>query len=215
MVRSTNRGKDTAILEVRGLHKAFGGVTVIEALDLRVEAGEVVALVGANGVGKTTTLRCLVGLETPDAGTVHLNGEPLDERRTEVRRCLCALLDDHAWFPDMTVAEHLAVYARAFGQEPSIVVDALEALGIAHIGDRMPGTLSSGQTQRFRLAQALVRPWDLLMLDEPEQRLDVDGRRWLGGYLRACAAEGCAVLLASHDPTLLDAAGARRVEFDA
>ena len=90
-------------------------------------------------------------------------------------------------------------------------LDALDALEIAHIGDRMPGTLSSGQTQRVRLAQALVRPWDLLLLDEPEQRLDVDGRAWLGRFLRECADDGGGILMASHDATLLDASGARTV----
>lgn len=193
------------------MSKAFGGVEVIDGLDLRVEAGEVVALVGANGAGKTTTLRCVVGIEASDAGRVLLDGEPLDERRVDVRRRVCALLDDLAWFPETTVAEHLMLYARAFGEDAGVVVEALEALGIDHVGDRMPGTLSSGQTQRFRLAQALVRPWELLLLDEPEQRLDVDGRAWLGRYLRAAADAGGAVLMASHDPTLLDAAGARIV----
>lgn len=196
---------------MQGLSKAFGGVEVVDGLDLRVETGEVVALVGANGAGKTTTLRCVVGIEEPDAGQVLFDGEPLDQRRVGVRRRVCALLDDLAWFPETTVAEHLMLYARAFGEDAGVVVEALEALGIDHVGDRMPGTLSSGQTQRFRLAQALVRPWELLLLDEPEQRLDVDGRAWLGRYLRAAADDGGAVLMASHDPTLLDAAGARIV----
>lgn len=187
---------------------------VVDDLDLTLERGEIVALVGANGAGKTTTLRTVVGLEAADAGEVTFDGEPFDERRPEVRRRVCSLLDDHAWFPETTVAEHLALYALAFGGDVSAVVDALEVLEIAHVGDRMPGTLSSGQTQRFRLAQALVRPWDLLVLDEPEQRLDVEGRAWLGRYLRGCADQGAGVLMASHDPTLLEAAGARRVEVD-
>lgn len=199
------------ILTVKGLSKSYGGVSVVEGLDLEVRPGEVVALVGPNGAGKTTTLRCLIGLEPPDAGEVLLDGDVFDERRSDVRRRVCALLDDHAWFSDTTVAEHLAFYARAFDQEPGVVVDALDALEIGHIGDRMPGTLSSGQMQRFRLAQALVRPWDLLLLDEPEQRLDVAGRNWLGLFLRECADDGRSVVLASHDPTLLEAAGARTV----
>lgn len=202
------------MLDVRGLTKTFGGVVVIDDLSLSIERGEVVALVGANGAGKTTTLRAVVGLESVDAGEVLLDGEPFDERRADVRRRVCALLDDQAWLPETTVAEHLALYARAFGEDPGVVVDALDALEIAHIGDRMPGTLSSGQTQRFRLAQALVRPWDLLLLDEPEQRLDVDGRAWLGRFLRECADGGGGVLMASHDPTLLDASGARTVMIE-
>lgn len=202
------------MLEVRGLSRAFGGVSVVNDLSLTLAPGDVIALVGANGAGKTTTLRCIVALDLADAGEVRWRDEPFDERRSEIRRDVCALLDDTAWFPDLTVAEHLAILARAHGQEAYVIVDALDALGLADLGDRMPATLSSGQTQRLRLAQALVRPWQLLVLDEPEQRLDVDGRAWLGRYLRLCAEEGRSVLMASHDRALCDAAGARLVDVE-
>lgn len=188
------------MLEVASLYRSFGGVTVVDELTFTLAEGEVLALVGANGAGKTTTLRCIVGL---------------DEREPATRRDVCALLDDTAWFPDLTVAEHLALLARAHGEQAHVIVDALDGLGLADLGDRMPPTLSSGQTQRLRLAQALVRPWRLLVLDEPEQRLDVDGREWLGHYLRACADEGRAVLMASHDRTLCDLAGARLLDVEA
>lgn len=203
------------MLEVESLRRAFGGVTVVDDLTFTLAEGEVFALVGANGAGKTTTLRCIVGLDERDGGSVRWDGASLDEREPATRRDVCALLDDTAWFPDLTVAEHLALLARAHGEEAHVIVDALDALGLADLGDRMPATLSSGQTQRLRLAQALVRPWRLLVLDEPEQRLDVDGREWLGHYLRACADEGRAVLMASHDRTLCDLAGARLLDVEA
>lgn len=202
------------MLEVESLQRSFGGVMVVDDVNFTLAPGEVVALVGANGAGKTTTLRCIVGLDARDAGQIRWCGEPLDERRPQVRADVCALLDDTAWFPDLTVAEHLAILARAHGQEAFVIVDALDALGIGDLGDRMPTSLSSGQVQRVRLAQALVRPWRLLVLDEPEQRLDVDGRAWLGHYLRACADEGRSVLMASHDRQLCDAAGARLLDVE-
>ncbi|WP_205744905.1 heme ABC exporter ATP-binding protein CcmA [Dermacoccus sp. 147Ba] len=202
------------MLEVESLQRSFGGVRVVDDLTFTLAAGEVVALVGANGAGKTTTLRCIAGLDECDGGAVLWDGSPLDERDSATRREVCALLDDTAWFPDLTVAEHLAILARAHGEEARVVVDALDALGLADLGDRMPATLSSGQTQRLRLAQALARPWRLLVLDEPEQRLDADGREWLGHYLRACADEGRAVLMASHDHTLCAIAGARLLDVE-
>lgn len=202
------------LLEVESLQRSFGGVPVVDDLTFTLAEGEVVALVGANGVGKTTTLRCIVGLDDRDGGQVLWHGTPLDERRPDTRRDVCALLDDTAWFPDLTVAEHLAILARAHGEEAHVIVDALDVLGLAELGDRMPATLSSGQTQRLRIAQALVRPWRLLVLDEPEQRLDADGREWLGHYLRACADEGRAVLMASHDRTVCDLADARVITVE-
>lgn len=202
------------MLDVVDLHKMYGEVPVVDGLTFTLSGGDVVALTGVNGAGKTTALRCIVGAERPDRGRVDLAGEPYDERRGEHRRRMCSLLDDTAWFPDMTVAEHVALYAVAHGEPPYVVVEALEQLGIDHLGDRVPATLSSGQRQRLRLAQALVRPWDVLVLDEPEQRLDAEGRQWLGGYLAEQARSGRAMLMASHDRDLCALSGARLIAMD-
>ncbi len=206
----TGSGVDPAVLRVHGLTKAFGGVPVVDGLTFTVRAGEVVALVGANGAGKTTALRCIVGADTADGGDVSLLGAPYGEADAEVRRRVCSLLDDFAWLPDLTVSEHLHLYARAFGPSDAtdLVDEAMDELGVRDLADRLPGTLSSGQTRRFALAQALVRPWSLLVLDEPEQRLDADGRAWLADWLRLEAGRGRAVLLASHDATVLADSGA-------
>jgi ABC-type multidrug transport system ATPase subunit len=206
----TGSDAPTPVLHVQGLTKAFGGVPVVDGLSFSVRPGEIVALVGANGAGKTTALRCIVGADTPDGGDVVLLGAPYDESDAEVRRRVCSLLDDFAWLPDLTVSEHLHLYARAFGRaDPTDVVEAaMSELGVSDLADRLPGTLSSGQTRRFALAQALVRPWSLLVLDEPEQRLDVEGRAWLADWLRLEADRGRAVLLASHDATVITASGA-------
>ncbi|MGN6610444.1 MAG: ABC transporter ATP-binding protein [Angustibacter sp.] len=212
----TGSDEPTPVLRVHGLCKAFGGVPVVEGLTFTVAPGEIVALVGANGVGKTTALRCVVGADTADSGDVALLGAPYDEADGEVRRRVCSLLDDFAWLPELTVSEHLELYARAFGSADAagVVEAAMAELDVHHLADRLPGTLSSGQTRRFALAQALVRPWSLLVLDEPEQRLDADGRAWLAGWLRREADRGRAVLLASHDPTLLTQSGASVVALE-
>lgn len=201
------------MLAVTGLTKAFGGRTVLDGLDLEVAAGEVVALVGPNGVGKSTALRCVLGGETPDDGEVLLDGEPLDTRVPRIRREVCAVLGDFGVLPQLTVAEHLDILARGHGEkEPWARVDtALTDARIAHVADQLPNTLSSGQAQRFALATAMVRPWRLLIADEPEQRLDDAGREWLGDWLAAQASAGRAVLTACHDPEVVRRSGARVV----
>ncbi|WP_101525858.1 ABC transporter ATP-binding protein [Nocardioides houyundeii] len=201
------------MLKVSGLTKSFGGRTVLSGFELTVAAGEVVALVGPNGAGKTTLLRCLVGAEALDAGEITLDDHPLDTRDADVRGEVLALLDDTAWFADLTVAEHLDLLARADSvEEPAAVVrDALVELGLTAVADQVPGTLSSGQRQRLSLAVALVRPWRLLLVDEPEQRLDAAGRAWLGEWLAEQAAEGRSVVMACHQGDLVTSSGARVV----
>lgn len=199
------------MLRVDRLTKSFGGMPAVTDLSFTVGSGEVVALTGRNGSGKTTALRCIVGLERPDAGTIAWHSRFLDERDPDTRRAVCSLLDDWSYFPDLTVREHLDVYATAHEQPDSAVDGALDGLNITALADRLPGALSSGQSRRFALAQCLVRPWELLILDEPEQRLDVAGREWLGDYLRAQTSAGGAVLMASHDEELRNRSGARLV----
>lgn len=201
------------MLRVRGLTKSFGGATVLPGVDLEVEAGEVVALVGPNGSGKTTLLRCVVGAEAADDGEVVLRGRPLDTRDAQVRADLCALLDDTAWFFDLTVAEHLDLLARADSVDDAdeVIGHALDELGLAGVADQVPATLSSGQRQRLSLAVAVVRPWELLVVDEPEQRLDEAGRAWLGDWMVDQASLGRSVLMACHDADLVARSGARPV----
>lgn len=201
------------MLSVRGLTKAFGGRTVLAELDLEVAAGEVVALVGPNGVGKSTALRCIIGTEAPDEGESLLGEHRLDMRQPQARRAVCAVLGDFGVLPDLTVAEHLDVLARAHAVDDvdTVVDGALDDARIVHVADQLPSTLSSGQAQRFALATAMVRPWALLLADEPEQRLDDAGREWLGDWLVGHAAAGRAVLVACHDPEVVRRSGARIV----
>lgn len=197
-----------------GICKSFGGRRILVDVSMRAAPGEVLALVGPNGAGKTTLLRILVGSEEPDSGTVTLDGVPFDERDPAVRRRVATVLDDLAWFPDLTAWEHLDLLARAHGDdEDDVVDDALAAVRLSHVADQVPTTLSSGQRRRLGLATTLVRPFDLLFLDEPEQRLDEAGRAWLALYLKALADDGRTVVLASHDPALVEACGGRVVEI--
>lgn len=198
---------EVPLLRVRGLTRRFGEYAVVDGLDLDVPAGEALALVGRNGAGKSTVLRCVTGADTPTAGTVELAGHPVDERSPRTRRDLAVVMDDLDFFPDLSVVEHLDLFARAHGTvDAESVVDAVLAeVKLVPQSDQLPGTLSSGQRRRLALASAFVRPRRLLVLDEPEQRLDTEGLEWLTGRLQDEKTQGLGVLLASHDPDLVAA----------
>lgn len=205
------------LLRVRGLRRRFGEIDVVSDFDLDLEAGTAVALVGRNGAGKSTVLRCITGADKPTAGTVELDGRPLDERSPSVRADLAIVLDDMDFFPDLSVVEHLDLFARAHRVEDaeSVVDDVLNEVGLIAQSGQLPGTLSSGQRRRLSLASAFVRPRRLLVLDEPEQRLDAAGVEWLAERLRKEKAAGLGVLLASHAPQLLEAIDAQVIDVGA
>lgn len=194
-----------ALLTVRGMTRRFADRTVLSDIDLDVAAGEAVGVVGPNGSGKSTLLRCIVGADEADVGTSTLAGRELDERVPEIRRDLAVVMDDLDFFPDLSVVEHLDLMARAHAQRDAeeIVNLILAEVGLMEVSGQLPSTLSSGQRRRLALASAFVRPRRLLVLDEPEQRLDVEGVRWLGDKLIAEKNEGGAILLVSHDPDLV------------
>ncbi len=198
---------DVPLLSVRGLVRRFGEVAVLDGVDLDLRAGTGVALVGRNGAGKSTFLRCVTGADEPTEGSVLLDGEALDERSPRVRSALAVVMDDLDFFPDLSVVEHLDLFARAHRvpDADALVDEVLAEVGLLGQSGQLPGTLSSGQRRRLALASAFVRPRRLLVLDEPEQRLDAAGLAWLTDRLRREKAEGLGVLLASHDPGLVEA----------
>jgi heme ABC exporter ATP-binding subunit CcmA len=193
-------------LRVRGLTRRFGEHAVIAGLDLDVAAGEAVVLVGPNGSGKSTVLRCITGADEPTEGTVELGGEPLDERSPSVRSALAVVMDDLDFFPDLSVVEHLDLFAKAHSvpDAETLVDEVLREVGLVAQSGQLPGTLSSGQRRRLALASAFVRPRRLLILDEPEARLDTDGISWLAERLQREKDQGLAILMASHHPQLVE-----------
>lgn len=198
---------ETPLLRVNGLRKQFGELTVFADMSFDLPRGRALAMVGPNGSGKSTAMRCITGADRPTEGTVELDGTPMDERLPAIRRGLAVVMDDLDFFPDLSVVEHLDLFARAHGvPNPDPLVDAvLEDVGLTMQAAQLPGTLSSGQRRRLALASAFVRPRLLLVLDEPEQRLDDSGLEWLAGRLNAEKKLGLGVLLASHDSALVAA----------
>ena len=204
------------LLSVRGLTRRFGDVDVVAGLDLDVAAGSALALVGRNGAGKSTVLRCVTTADRPTSGTVLLDGAPVDERSPRTRRDLAVVMDDMDFFPDLSVVEHLDLFARAHGvaDVETTVDEVLREVGLVPQSGQLPGTLSSGQRRRLALASAFVRPRRLLVLDEPEQRLDAAGLEWLVGRLQREKAAGLGVLLASHEPGLVAAVADEVLDLD-
>jgi ABC-2 type transport system ATP-binding protein len=195
---------------------SYGSVVVLEDIELTVAPGEIVALTGVNGVGKSTLLSCLAGFRQPAGGTVAvLGGPPRDS--PAFWRDVALVADQPTWYPGLTVRELLGLVRMT--HEPvrgwCLTGDELiEAFGLTARADASPLSLSSGQRQRLSLAAALARPSRLLLLDEPEQSLDAAFRNDLGTLLRKeYAAGGGTVVMATHDHEFAATAGARVVEL--
>ncbi|WP_066587517.1 ABC transporter ATP-binding protein [Cellulomonas timonensis] len=201
------------VIRARNLLVGYGGEPVCAPVTFTLAPGRVLALVGANGSGKSTVLRAVLGLLDPAGGTVEAFGRPVDERETGFRMRVASVLDDDAYFPALTVAEHLYLTARGHGVRDAddVVAHVLDDFGLTEHGTSLPVALSSGQRRRLLLAAGFVRPRGLLVLDEPEQRLDLSMRSRLAERLVQERASGGSVLLATHDPVLLRAVADRAV----
>ncbi|ASO21362.1 ABC-type multidrug transport system ATPase subunit [Actinoalloteichus hoggarensis] len=195
------------MLQVTDLLRRFGTNTVLDQISFTTAPGRATVLVGPNGAGKTTLLRCVAGVDHADEGEVRWAGREIRESDPRIRAAMAVGLDDVDFFPDVSVVEHLDLLARAHGDSDpeEMLDDVLAELGLSAIADRLPGTLSSGQRRRLGLASCFVRPRELLVLDEPEQRLDAAGRRWLVERLLAEKAAGVAILLSCHDEDVTSA----------
>jgi ABC-type multidrug transport system ATPase subunit len=193
---------------------AYGKVVVLEDVGLTVAAGEIVALTGINGVGKSTLLSCLAGFRRPAGGSVSvLGGPPRDD--AEFWRAVAIVADQPTWYPGLTARELLELVRMTHRPLRGWCLPAdelVEIFGLSTRADASPLSLSSGQRQRLSLAAALARPSRLLLLDEPEQSLDAGFRHELATLLREqYAANGGTVVMATHDQDFALAAEARVV----
>jgi ABC-type multidrug transport system ATPase subunit len=195
-------------VEVDGLCVSYGSTPVLVDVGLAVPAGDGVCVTGENGVGKSTLLRCVASLQRPDRGLIRVFGERPGST-PEFWRAVVTTVEPPTWYPGLTVREHAELVCRAHGQDPEDagVDEALRRFGLAGHTDAIPPSLSSGQKQRLTLALALLRPSSLLILDEPEQRLDAQARVFVAGLLADYLASGGSILMASHDGVFATAAG--------
>ncbi len=196
----------TALLASEAATVEIDGSVLLPPVTFEAAAGEWWCLLGPNGSGKTTLLRALLGTRALSSGACVLEGETIDLARPRHRRRIAALVEPIPLARDLTVVEQVTMVAASwFGDSVDGVSRAhevIDELGIGRLVDRFPHQLSAGQLQLFNLALVLVRPSEVLLLDEPERHLDADRVQMLGDVLRSRSAAGSLVVSATHDPAL-------------
>ncbi|SDH26391.1 ATP-binding cassette domain-containing protein [Agrococcus jejuensis] len=179
------------------LTKRYGAKVAVDDVGFEVRPGLVTGFLGPNGAGKSTTMRMIVGLDRPDAGSVTVSGVPYRELRSPLTE-VGALLDAKAWHPGRTAERHLLGLAATHGIGKDRVREVLEITGLESVARKRVGGFSLGMGQRLGIASALLGDPHTLILDEPVNGLDPEGVAWVRRLLRGLAAEGRAVLLSSH-----------------
>ncbi len=178
-----------------GVHRRYGSVVALDGVDLALRAGEVLALLGANGAGKSTAVGLLLGMVAPDAGTATLLGQP--PRQLAARRAAGVMLQSAAVPDTLRVGEALEL-TRSYYADPLPVAECVALAGLDSLLRRPYGKLSGGQQRRVQFALAICGRPQVLFLDEPTTGLDIGAREGLWRAIRALVAEGCAVLLTTH-----------------
>jgi ABC-2 type transport system ATP-binding protein len=185
------------MIEVSELRKRFGPVLALDGMSFTVEPGQVTGLVGPNGAGKSTTMRVILGLDAPDAGTALIGGQPYRSLRRPLTH-VGALLDAAALQPSRSARNHLLWLAHSQGLTAKRVDEVVGLSGLESAVRRKAGGYSLGMRQRLGIAAALLGDPPVLMLDEPFNGMDPEGIIWMREFLRSLAAEGRAVMVSSH-----------------
>lgn len=184
-----------ACVEMEAAVKRYGGVKAVDGVSLRVERGEVVALLGGNGAGKTTAMRLMLGLTRADSGRVRLFGRAPGERAA--RQQVGVMLQAGGVPATLRVREHVELFSSYYAAARP-VEETLRLAGLTELAERPYGALSGGQQQRLLFGLAMCGRPGLLMLDEPTVGLDAGARRGLWKQVQGAAREGAAVLLSTH-----------------
>lgn len=187
-------------IDVTGITKRFGDKTVVDAVDLQVRRGEIYGFLGPNGSGKTTFIRMLCGLLTPDAGQGTCLGYDVRTQQPEIKRHVGYMTQRFSYYEDLSLRENLDFVARLYDlpDRRAAVQAALERLGLAARGHQLAGQLSGGWKQRLALAAALLHQPQLLLLDEPTAGVDPKARRDFWDEIHQLAADGLTVLITTH-----------------
>ena len=185
------------MIEVSGLTKRYGQTVAVDGLSFAVRPGTVTGFLGPNGSGKSTTMRMIMGLDSPDAGQARIAGRRYRELRWPLRE-VGALLEARSFHPGRPARAHLAALAASNGIPAARVDAVLAQTGLSSVAGKRPGKFSLGMAQRLGIATALLGDPRVHLLDEPVNGLDPEGIRWIRNLLRALAAEGRTVLVSSH-----------------
>jgi ABC-2 type transport system ATP-binding protein len=188
------------IIDVRGLSKSFGARAVVQGLDLQVAKGEICGFLGANGSGKTTTIRMLCGLLVPDAGVGTCVGLDVIAETAAIRRRVGYMTQKFSYYEDLTVFENLDLIASIYEMPDKAVAvrDIMERMGLTKRQHQLAGQLSGGWKQRLALAACVFHRPQLLLLDEPTAGVDAKARRDFWDLIHDMAAEGLTVLVSTH-----------------
>ena len=187
-------------IDVAGVTKKFGGKTVVNAIDLQVRRGEIYGFLGPNGSGKTTFIRMLCGLLTPDAGRGTCLGYDLLTQQAAIKRHVGYMTQKFSYYEDLSVRENLDFIARLYAvpDRAAAVQHSIERLGLANRSHQLAGQLSGGWKQRLALAACLIHSPQLLLLDEPTAGVDPKARREFWEEIHKLAADGLTVLITTH-----------------
>jgi ABC-type multidrug transport system ATPase subunit len=196
----------TSALSTHGLTKTYGDAPALEPIDLDVAQGERVVLLGHNGSGKTTFLRMAAGLLEPSGGSAEVLGYPVGSM--DARAATSYLGDQPVFYDDLSVWEHLEYIAKLHGHDDweDHATDLLETLGLLDRRDDLPMTFSRGLRQKAAIALAFIRPFEVLLVDEPFVGLDRTGRDALLDLFHRVHADGAALVVATHELTTVGAA---------
>ncbi|TFC19814.1 ATP-binding cassette domain-containing protein [Cryobacterium algoritolerans] len=185
------------MIQAQSLTKRYGSKTAVDAVDFTVQPGKVTGLLGPNGAGKSTTMRMIVGLDQPSAGSVTVNGKHYREHAAPLRE-VGVLLDAKAVHTGRSARNHLLAMAATHGIPSTRVDEVIELTGLGSVSRKRVGGFSLGMGQRLGIAAALLGDPAVLILDEPVNGLDPEGVQWVRRLMRHLAAEGRTVLLSSH-----------------
>ena len=189
-----------AVIDVEGLVKSFGGKRAVDQLTMTVRRGEIFGFLGPNGSGKTTSIRMMCGLLTPDAGHGTVLGHDLVKGRDSIKRQVGYMTQRFSYYEDLTIRENLEFVARVYELRdgPARVDRALAQLTLEDRSGQLAGTLSGGWKQRMALAACLLRDPQVLLLDEPTAGVDPGARREFWKQLHALAEGGVTILVSTH-----------------
>ena len=198
---------DTVLIETRNLTKSFGGLQVLKGVDIQVHQGEAIAVIGPSGGGKSTFLRCLNLLETPDSGDVIFEGQKINQKGTDVdkyRQKMGMVFQHFNVFPHMTVQQNITLAPVLLKKQTKAEADAkarylLERIGLLDKKDEYPRKLSGGQKQRLAIVRALAMEPDVMLFDEPTSALDPEMVGEVLSVIRALVKAGMTTVIVTHE----------------
>ena len=197
------------MIELKDVTVSVGHAVLLAPVSASISPGDALVIRGRNGTGKSTLLKVLTGITSPTSGSALIGGDLVTSRDRRMSREVAAMIGLPPMAPDLTIADHVLLVATTWFDDPKaadgLAHDIVDELELAHLAARFPHELSSGQTQMFALALVLARPFDMLILDEPEQRLDPEHLDTVIRVLSTRRDRGVTMVIATHSERLADA----------